>query len=316
MAESVARYIQNMAALAKIEADYGVNATPTGLANAIQMTDVTITPLDGGEEERNLIKPYMGHQGVILVSNHVSFKGSIELTGSGVAGTPPAFGPVLRACGFHETIVEEVGSPVAVEYNVISAAFEALSWYFNLDGVNHAFFGARGKPSLSLVPSRIPRIVVEFKGLMGPITDDALPACDYSDFIDPVPVNKANTTMMLHGWNAIAESLSIDVAATIVPRMLIGEESVKYTGRKAVGTAVVQATSLATKNWLQIAQAHTKGPLHVQHGTVAGNIVEIDAPKVQVGRLTQGATDGIVNYSLPLMLTPDAGNDELVLTFR
>lgn len=316
MAESVARYITNMAALAKIEPNYGVDAVPTGLANAVQMNDVSLTPLDGGEEERNLIKPFMGHQGVILVNNHVSLQGSIELAGSGAAGVVPAFGPVLRGCGFHETIVEAAGNPVAVEYNPVSAGFEALSWYFNLDGVLHVFTGARGKVSLSLVPARIPRLTVEFKGLLGQISDAALPAADYSDFIDPLPVNKANTTMALHGWSAIAESLSLDMASTITPRMLIGEESIKYSGRKPVGTAVVQAASLATKNWFQIAQSHTKGQLHVQHGTVAGNIVEIDAPKVQIGRLTQGATDGIANYSLPLMLTPEAGNDELVLTFR
>ncbi|HTM77006.1 MAG TPA: hypothetical protein VL133_05205 [Devosia sp.] len=316
MTESVARYQQNLATLCKLEPDYGVDAVPTGLADAIQMTDVTITPLDGGEEERGLLKPYMGHQGVILVQNHVSFKGSFELAGSGEAGVPPACAPVLRAMGFHETIVEEASVPVAVEYNVISSAFEAATWYYNLDGVLHAFFGSRGTMSFSLVPARIPRIAVEFKGLMGPISDAALPEADYIGFIDPVPVNKVNTTMSLHGWSAIAESLSIDLGATITPRMLIGEESVKYSGRKTVGTAVVQATSLATKNWFQIAQAHTKGSLHVQHGTVAGNIVEIDAPKVQIGRLAQGTTDGIANYSMPLMLTPDAGNDELVLTFR
>lgn len=316
MTESAARYVANMAALCKLEPNYGEDAVPTGLANAIQMTEVTITPLDGGEEERGLLKPYMGHQGVILVQNHVSFKGSVELTGSGEAGVPPPIAPVLRAMGFHETIVEVAGAPVAVEYNVISSAFEAASWYYNLDTVLHAFFGSRGTMSLSLIPSKIPRIAVEFKGLMGPVSDAALPEADYTDFIEPLPVNKANTTMSLHGWSAIAESLSIDLGATITPRMLIGEESVKYSGRKAVGTTVVQATSLATKNWFQIAQAHTKGLLHVQHGTVAGNIVEIDAPKVQIGRLSQGATDGIANYSLPLMLTPDAGNDELVLTFR
>ena len=79
---------------------------------------------------------------------------------------------------------------------------------------------------------------------------------------------------------------------------------------------MVQATSLATKNWFGIAGAHTKGALHVQHGATDGNIVEIDAPKVQIGRPTQGGADNIANYTLPLMLTPDAGNDELVLTFR
>ncbi|MNL80088.1 hypothetical protein D3C87_2068410 [compost metagenome] len=81
-----------------------------------------------------------------------------------------------------------------------------------------------------------------------------------------------------------------------------------------MGTAVVEAASLATVDWFAIAQAATKGALAVQHGTAAGNIVTFDAPKVQIGRLTQGSSQGIANYSLPLMLTPDAGNDELTIT--
>lgn len=316
MAESVARYISNLAVLAKIEADYGTDAAPTGSANAMQLLDVTLTPLDGSEEERNLIKPFMGNQGAILTQTHVSLQASVELCGSGTAGTAPAFGVLLRAAGFHETIVEEEGVAVSVEYNPVSSGFEAVSFYYNLDGVLHKFTGARGKASLSLVPSRIPRLTFDFKGLIGTISDTALPETDETAFIDPLPVSKINTSATLHGWSAIAESLAIDMGSTIIPRMLIGEESIKYSGRKPTGTAVVQAASLATVNWFSIAKAHTKDALHVQHGGTAGNIVEIDAPKVQIGRLTQGQTDGIANYSLPLMLVPDSGNDELILTFR
>lgn len=312
MAEAVARYLTNLACLVKLEVSYGTDSTPTGMANAMQMVDVTLTPMDGTEVERGLLKPYMGHQGVILTGGHVSLQGSVELVGSGDPGTPPPYAALLRACGLAETITPDTD----VTYNPISGAFEAASLYYNLDGVRHIALGVRGSLTLSLVPQQIPRIVFSMKGLAGTISDTALPTADFDGWIDPLPVNKLNTQMSLHGWTAIAESLSLDLAHTVTPRLLIGEESIKISNRKTTGSAVVQATSLATKNWFGIAGAHTKGALHVQHGNADGNIVEIDAPKVQIGRPTQGGADNIANYTLPLMLTPDAGNDELVLTFR
>ncbi|HEV7345780.1 MAG TPA: phage tail tube protein [Devosia sp.] len=312
MAESTARFVRNLAALAKIEADYSTDAVPTGLLNAMQFNDVTVDPMAGGEVSRDLLLPYMGHQGVILTGTHGTLRGSVELAGAGAAGDVPAFGALLRMCGMAETITADTD----VQYNPISTGFEAGTIYYNLDGVRHILLGCRGTLTLSLVPSQIPRVTYDFKGLSGTISDSPLPTIDLDAFIDPVPVNKANTTMSLHGWSAIAESLSLDLAATVEPRFLIGEESIKITDRRTTATSVVQAASLATKDWFAIAKAHTKGVLAVQHGTVAGNIVEIDAAGVQIGRVTQGATQGIANYSLPLMLTPVSGNDEFVLTFR
>jgi len=312
MAESTARFVRNMAALVKIETDYSTDAVPTGLANAMQFNNVTVNPMAGSEVSRDLLLPYMGHQGVMLTGTHGTLQGSVELAGAGGAGDVPAYGALLRACGMAEVITVDTD----VAYNPISGGFEAATIYYNLGGVRHILLGCRGTYSLSLVPLQIPRITFNFTGLSGTITDTALPTVDLTAFIKPVPVNKANTTMSLFGWNAIAESISIDLTATIEPRFLIGEESIKLSDRMSTGTAVVQATSLATKNWFALSEAHTKGALALQHGLTAGNIVELAADAVQLGRVSQGETQKIANYSLPLMLTPVAGNDEFVLTIR
>jgi hypothetical protein len=311
MAESEVRFLTNLAALFKLETDYGADSLPTGLANAIQFSNVTHT-LAGGEVSRDLLLPYMGHPGVFLTGDHVTLQGSVELAGSGTPGVPPAFGPLLQVCGFSEVIT--VGEDV--QYSTVSRSFKAGTLHYNLDGVRHIGLGGRGTWTLGLSPAQIPQFVFNLTLLEGTITDTPLPQIDLTDFKEPVPVNKANTTMSLFGWDAIAESINIDLSATVVPRFLIGEESIKISGRRSTGTAVVQATDLETINWFEIKKNRTPGVLHIQHGTEAGNIVEIDAPKVQIGRPTQGATDGIANYSLPLMLKPNLGNDELVLTFR
>lgn len=213
-------------------------------------------------------------------------------------------------------MAEVIDAGVSVTYSPVSTGFTSTSVYFNVDGVRHILLGARSTLTASLTPQQIPRWRFSMLGLLGTIADQALPVVDLSDFIPPVPVSKANTVLELFGWTAIAESLALDLGGQLSPRMLIGYEGIKINDRRPSGTAVVEATSLATKDWFGISRAHTKGELSVVHGTTAGNIVEIVAPKTQLGLPTQGATDNIVNYSLPLMFTPDGGNDELTFTFR
>lgn len=304
------RYFRNRAILAKPETVYGEDSVPTGAANAMQMTNVNFEPLLGEDVNRDLVLPYMGHQGVMLVGNYARISGEIEIAGAGAAGTAPAYGPLLRACALAEVIT----AGVDVQYHPISSLQEAVSIYFNMDGVRHVLLGARGTMTLQMTPRQIPRFVFTMTGLLGTITDAALPAINVAAFIKPVPVSKANTTFSLHGHAGACEGVSIDLGNQIEPRLLIGHESIQHVDRQMTGQATMDAVALATKDWFAIAQAHTTGVLAGQHGTVAGNIVKFDAGAVQIGRPTYGESQKIINNSLPLIYQPQAGNDEFLIT--
>lgn len=308
----MARFVRKLAVLAKIETVYGTDAAPTGSTNAILMTEASLTPMAGSEESRDLLLPYLGNQGVVLTGDHVILEGSVEIAGSGTAGTAPAYGPLLRACGLSETI----DAGISVTYEPVSAGFEAVSIYYNLDGVRHVLLGARGSVTFEMTPQRIPRYRFRFLGLSGTITDQALPTVDHSAFQTPIVVNKANTTVSLHGVSAPIERLSFDLGNQVEPRLLIGYEGIELTDRRAAGSVTVQAGTLAEKDWFAIAKARTRGAIAVVHGTAAGNIVETNGPKVEVGRPTQGSSQGIANYTLPLMFVPDVGNDELSIVVK
>lgn len=308
----MARYHKKLAILAKIESSYGTDASPTGGSNAMQMNDVTLTPLDGEEASRDLMLPYMGHQGVILTANIVRLQGKVEIAGAGAAGDVPAWGALLRACGFAETVT----ASTKVEYTPVSSSFEAASIYFNQDGVNHILLGARGNVQMDFTPKQIPRFQFDFAGLVGTVADTALPTVDLSGFQLPLPVSKAATTLSLHGSSRISESVKFNLGNAVEPRHLIGAESVEITDRQMTGETVVEAQLLAGVNWFSIAQARTRAALALVHGTTAGNIVTVDAPKVEIGRPAQGQSQMITNYTLPLLFCPDEGNDELVITAK
>lgn len=307
------RYWRKLALLFKTEAVYGTDSAPTGSVNAIQATDVAFTPLEGGEENRELLKPYFGNEGVILTGLYGRLEFSVEVAGAGAAGDVPAYGPLLRACALAETVTPDAD----VEYTPVSDAFESGTIWYNRDGVKHALVGARGNVSVQFTPQRIPRFRFTLTGLHGTVpVDAALPTLDYTGWQTPVVVSKANTTFALHGYSGPTESVSIDLGNQVESRMLIGEEAVVITDRRSSGSAVIEAALLASKNWDQIARSHTKAPLAFVHGVTPGNIVEIAAPKVQIGRWSEGQTQGIANNTLPLMLTTDAGNDEITITVK
>jgi hypothetical protein len=307
-----ARRWRKLAMLHKIETTYGEDAAPTA-ANAILGANVTFTPIEGQEVSRDIMLPYMGNPGVVLAGMYARIEFDIEIAGAGAAGTIPKYGSILRAAGMSETVV----AGTSVTYAIIEELVESGSLYFILDKVQHVLLGGQANIAPSYAPSAIPRFRVTYVGLLGEITDiGAMPAVTQAGWITPLHVSKANTTMSLHNWPSVAESLSLDLGNVLTPRFLIGDEKIMISDRSSTGTAVVEGRDLAEINWFQRAIDRTRGPLSIVHGKTAGNIVEITSPAVEIGRPTQGQTNGIVNYSLPLTLVPLVGRDELKIVVR
>ena len=99
--------------LAKTEATYGTDPVPTGAANAILVRNLEIVPLQSDIVQRELIRPYLGNYEQLLAQTRVQVTFEVELAGSGTAGTAPAYGPVLKACGLSETLVTSTSATYA-----------------------------------------------------------------------------------------------------------------------------------------------------------------------------------------------------------
>lgn len=312
MPASDIRRWQKKAILVKIEDTYGTDAAPAE-ADGIVAANVEFTPMEGQELQRDLIMPYLGNQGVILTGLYARLVFDVEIAGSGVAGTPPKYSALLRACGFQQNVTVDT----LVDYDIIEGEVESASIYFMLDGNQHVMLGVQANVAPTLDITGVPRYRFTCLGLLGTISDAAnMPAISKAGWIKPVPVTKANSVMTLHGWTATGDSLSLDLGNQLSPRFPFGDEYILISDRSASGTAVVEARSLATINWFEIAKAGTLGALSFVHGTTEGNIVEITAPAVEIGRPTYGQTNNVATYSLPLAFTPDAGLDDFKITVR
>ena len=295
--------------LAKIESTYGTDSTPTG-AEAILVRNLEITPLQADVVTRDLIRPYLGNFEQILANQRVEITFEVELAGSGAAGTAPAWGPVMKSCAMAETVV----ATTSVTYAPVSGSFSSCSIYFNNDGVRHKITGCRGSFSVSGEVGQIPVISFTMMGIYNAPDDSALPTPTYSNQATPVIFKQGNTTgFQVFSYSGCLQSFSLDMANEMVYRELVGcTKEVLITNRAPNGTVVIEATTIATKDFFTIANGTSTGNLTFQHGQTAGNIVTFSSPQTDIGSPTYSDQDGIQMLNLPYVATPTtAGNDEL-----
>jgi hypothetical protein len=302
--------------LAAIEGTYGTDASPTGAANAMVLTDFSITPIQGGEQSRNLELPYLGGQEVVVTGEHVEASFKVEIAGTGAAAAgpdvPPAWGPLMRAAGHAETVA--VGTSVTC--SPISSGFESATIYANLDGINHVLLGARGTVSIDATAQAFGYFEYRFLGLLGAIGDVALPALTTTAWAEPLIVNDANSDFTINAAALPLRSFKLNTGQNLAGRFLVGEEAINISARDAAGSCQIGTPdSLATFNPFALQAARTKIPLVFTHGTVAKNIVTTTAATSQLQRGIQyRQQDDVTEYELPYKALPtDAGNDDYTI---
>ncbi|MCA0849695.1 phage tail tube protein [Salipiger thiooxidans] len=305
-------YFRKKVLLARIESVYGTDAAPSGAANAILASEISIRPMEGSDLDRGHDTPYLGANATIPVDVHAVISFRVELAGSGTAGTAPAWGPVLRACGVAETVT----ALTDVVYNPISGSFESATIYLNIDGTLYALLGARGDCNLTVNASGIPQLEFTMTGLWVKPVATALPSPDYSAFLKPLAGTKANTpTFTIDGDPYVLRNFQLGFGNDVQGRFLIGEEEIVIVDRSDMIEMQIKAVPLATLDPFALARDQTTVPVQLVHGTAAGNIATLDVPEALMQRPT-GITEaqGIKEWPLRMVPLPGAGNDQWTLT--
>ena len=300
--------------LLESEATYGTDPTPTGV-DAILVRDLSITPLQSDTVGRDLVRPYLGASEQLLANTRVQCTFSVELAGSGTAGTAPRYGKALLACGLSETIV----ATTSVTYAPVSSSFGSATIYYNIDGVLHKVTGARGTFTINGTVGQIPTIDFTFTGIYNTPTDTALPSVTYGDQATPVIFKNGNTTgFELLSYAGCLQSVSFDIGNSLVYRELVGcTKEVLLTDRAATGSVTLEAVTMATKNYFTAALTDASlGNLLFQHGQTAGNIIDFVSTRIDIGDVSYGDQDGIHMLTIPYTAVPStAGNNEFSLVY-
>jgi hypothetical protein len=299
--------------LAKIESTYGTDSTPAG-TDAVLVRSLEVTPIEADIVSRDLIRPYLGNSDQLLANVRVNCSFEVELAGSGTAGTAPRYDALLKACGMSGTVV----ASTSVTYAPVSSSFSSCTIIYNVDGVQHKLTGVRGTVTMNCQLGEIPTLQFEMTGIYNAPTDTAQPSVTYSAQATPLIFREGNTSAFsFFSYSGCLMSVDFNLANEVVYRELIGcTKEVLITDRKPAGTVVIEAPTIATKDYFSLAIGSATGNLTFQHGTTAGNRVTFTASQVDATQPAYTEQDGIQMLSVPYVALPTtAGNNEFSLAY-
>lgn len=299
--------------LVKAETTYGTDSSPVG-SDALLVRNLDITPLSGDLVSRDLIRPYLGNYDQLIAKTSVGISFEVELAGSGTAGTAPKYGAILKACGMSETVV----ASTSVTYAPVSASFSSATIYFNVDGILHKLTGCRGDLTMNCTVGAIPTLQFTMTGVYNAPTDTAAPTVTYAAQASPLIFRQGNTSgFSFFSYSGVLQSVEFNLANSLVYRELVGgTKETLLTDRKPAGTVMIEAPTIATKDYFSAAIASSYGNLTFLHGTTAGNRFTFTSSQVDVTNPTYQDQDSVMMLSVPFVSVPTtAGNDEFTFAF-
>ena len=305
---------RNRLALVKAESTYGTNPTPAA-TDALLFTELDVTPLEMELLERETIQSYFGGRESVVGQRSVPISATVELAGSGTAGTAPRYGPMLTASGLGETIV----SATSVTYAPVSSAFDSYTMQFFIDnGSEQAITGIRGSFDMSLSVNAIPTIAFSHMGIFGAPTALSRPTETYSNQASPLAVNADNTaTVTVHGFSACMTEFSLSLGTEMVFEQKAGcTKQIRLTDRRTTGSITIELPAFATKDFIAAVNAQTEATITWVHGSSAGNIITFTADQTAFDTPSYVESDSVTHITLPFRCLPSSsGNDDFSLAF-
>jgi hypothetical protein len=304
---------RNRLALVKSESTYGTSSSPAA-TDALLFTELDVEPLAMELLERETIQAYMGNRASVVGQRSVPVKATVEMAGSGTAGTAPRYGPLLKACGLSETIV----SSTSVTYAPVSSGFSSYTMDFHIDnGSRQAITGIRGTGEFSLTTGEPPTIAFDQMGIFAAPGALSRPSETYSNQAAPVAVNADNTaTVTVHGFSACMTQFNLSIGNEMVFEQKAGcSKQVRLTERKTSGSITIELPAFATKDFIAIASAQTQGAITWTHSGGAGNIITFLASYCAFDAPTFEDGDSVTHVTLPFRCLPSTGNDEFSFAF-
>jgi len=234
----------------------------------------------------------------------------MELKGSGTAGTAPAFGKILKCCGFGETVV-----PVtSVTYLPASTSISSMTLAAYIDGKIQKIWGARGDVGLKLEKGKPGLLHFAFTGADFSDADGVMLTTGVS-YESTKPVPFMNSSFTVDSYAALVGTLEFKMNNSLALRpdvnTVSGHKSAVITERKPTLSMDPEEVLVATYDFFTKLKNGNEGALTCALTGTAGNIITITAPKVQFTGINPGDKSGICSLGIDCQLNRNAGDDEL-----
>lgn len=293
-------------------------------ADAVQTRNLSISVYQGSQVSLDIDRDSLGGQASINTSPHNTFSFETFAAGAGTAGTVPAWGKFLRACGMREV----VNAGTDVQYDPAAGDFESMALEMRRpvpETGNHQRIvstGARGEWGLDISKGQLPAF--KFSNLLGSWyePDEVAPIVpDTSAYKEPVPATRDNTPRIeIDGLSVVLESFSYNAGNQISRRDVPGDRRTILGDRDGKGSITILAPNLVDRNFFTDIQSHrgiSTLPIEIEHGYTAGNILVTRVNQAQLSNIQEVDVDGELGYSMDFSALPsDAGNDEILITVK
>lgn len=304
--------------LLKLETTEGTDAGPSTAANALKVLNYTPVFMDADQKVRKIEKAFFGAAPVAMSAFKRGATFDMEIHGGGqAAGTtvPPWMIPAQLA-GFGAPVV----GASSVTLSPITSGIKSATHWGYIDDLLLKTLGARASLGFRIEDDEYP--IFNFNLLGRPpaaLAEQAVPTNPtIAGYIDPILSSTENTTFTLDGYALALRRWEMNSNSDNALRSLIGPaDRIKMSNRSWSGTIVGRIPDLATKDYFAKIRPGTTMPAQCIQGTASGNIVQIDAPKLQItGNVDISEEGGEAMLSMPVTAIPNLGNDEIMFTSK
>jgi len=285
--------------------NYGDDVAPTA---AMLVSSISHTPMAGSTVARNNYKGFKGNSGSLASTNWQELSFEIELASSGTPGVAPAYADLLRCCGFAE-VLTAVTSAV---YNPIDSGEDDGTAYYYYDNVLHKMRGVRGSVELALDLGGLWKLKFKLLGLYDDAATGTPAGIDFSAFTKPLVANSQTiTSFSFFGVSTLKmTNLSLNPGISVNHFDATNQEEIELSERTGTLSTTLREPDLATKNFFAETRTGTEGAMAIQLGNVAGAIVKVDVPNIQLTGTSRGADKGKSNLTITGDIVPlTAGSD-------
>jgi hypothetical protein len=303
----------------KLETVYGTDPGGWGTTDYVRAAEMSFQ-IERDTEDRNLLEPYFGASESLVAARRARVTIKTEFAGSGAAGTPPAWGRLMRACGFAETVF--AGS--RVEYTPVTDAPESATGHWRADGTRFTSRGMRGTVSLMLEAFKLPYLKFDLTGFDTSALAEAMPAMSKAAWIAGEVMTDAITADLRVGGTYAAGSvtggtvhpmrtLTLNVGNDIQHLKLTSAEAIHMGDRKVTGNVTLAMSAADEITWRSEINANTNRSIGMRWGSAAGRFCGFFAPNVQRVAPQEVDYQGRSLVQSDLIAIPLTGNDELRL---
>lgn len=299
--------------LAKEEASYGADPTPTPADNSILALDLDITPQGD---------PIESAPGMTTLSRFVPIVGKrwvkitfgVEIRGNGSLGVAPRIGDLLEACGMAETI----SGGAYVDYDPASANHKSVTIWAYLAGQVWKINGCRGSWEVVGDVNSGGRINFTIMGLYVDPIDAALASgCVYDPRPEPfLAAAFSYDSISTFKISQLQCNKQNEIAPSEDANHTHGISAFTITGRNCVGSFNPEMVNVATFDFYTKWRTANTAALTATFGQTAGKKMTISGPAVSMGAPKPGDRGGIRIFDVPINFGLSSGDDEVKLKFE